>query len=485
MSKPAKNLRRADEAAARALHAERAGNGEQAAVQARAALAFAPQHLVAHEILCRLSAAAGDHVGAATHALTAWGLSPDDQTRRGNLWQLFTHMGTAEQADELERRLQREPGAADDCVLTTAAANALRRDGRPLRAELLYRRALARRPDVFPLYSRLACLCAEQHRLEEADALFQEAARRGGGRDVVTRVAPSFMAELRAGPPAPGLKVDIRQGSGVNDRPLIVYVACDSVYLQTFGPSLVRSLFANAGLDCALALHVVNPDAAAEAALTALTTEYGVDRFIIIRETVDLSAFGAQARTWYACSRFLLLPDLMQHYRRPFLLLDADLMPLRDLNPLLAAGERADFALMSHALKRLDVWSLLYADVVHVRPTPAALDFFDMTRRYVARFLKPGEAHWFLDQAAMAGVWLGGYVDRPAPRVVWHAPDIHSSNLMVAANGDYWCDDAAYFYSVRASAGGARTVAKALRRAGTVAELQTTQPAAAGDGSER
>lgn len=447
--------------------AETAGKREAALAHARAVLALRPDHPQAHDLLCRLLVKE-DRSAAARHALAAWrGGGCKDATQAGNAWQLFTHMGEAEEVARFERAVE-ETG---DCVSLVALGNALRRDGQALRAEACYRQALDRFPEASFTLSRLACLCAEQHRLEEADALFREAAARHGGRDVITRLSPSFLAELKAAPPPAGIAPAMAEGAAVKDRALIVYMSCDAAYFALFAPAIVRSLIDNAGLDAAIALHIVNPDARTEAELDQLLRVHGPDRFIILRETVDLAPLGPQAKTYYACSRFLILPDLLARYGRPILMLDTDLMAIRDLNPLLAATAGADFGIMTNALKRLDIWSLLYADVVHIRPTARAHRFLDLVRRYIRHFLKPGTAHWFLDQAALAGVYLAGFTDEPAPRFAWFPTDMHSSTIMVDGDGNYWTEPHACFYSVRATGGGQTAMAKAKRRAGTIPEL--------------
>lgn len=448
--------------------AEAAGDAAAARTRAAAVLALQPDHAQAHALLCRLLAKE-DMPAAARHALAAWRGMPGDETAAGNVWQLLTHMGEAGEVERFERLLASE---GEECGALVGLGNALRRSGQALRAEACYRRALERFPEVSFTLSRLACLCAEQHRLEEADALFRQAAARHGGRDTVTRTSPAFLAELKGAPDPGGIAPEIAEGAGAAARPLILYASCDSAYFRLFVPAMVRSLVENAGLDAAIALHIVNPDEAVEAELATLLRTHGAERFIIIRERVDLAPFGAQAKTYYACSRFLLLPDLLARYGRPLVMLDVDLMAIRPLGPLLETSAGADIGLMSHALKRLDIWSLLYADVVHLRPTPRTARFLDLVRRYIRHFLKPGSAHWFLDQAALAGACLAGFADEPAPRFVWYPTDIHSTTIMVDADGNYWTEENAYFYSVRATGGGQTTMARARRHAGTIAELK-------------
>lgn len=444
--------RTADRETAMALYRrvlERGGDGDTA--------------VAAHDALARLLAGQ-DMAEAAGHALASWRLAPADPTRRSNLWQLLTHLGEAGDVARFRGR--------DDCVGLVALGNALRRDGQGLRAEQAYRRALELYPDVSFTLSRLACLCAEQHRLEEADALFLQAAERHGGRDCVTRTAPAFLASLREGPPPAGIRATLAEGAGSADRPLVVYASCDAVYARKFLPTMVRSIVEDSGLDCAIALHLINPDAEAEATVAALAAAHGAGRFIVLRESIDLTPLGDNAKTYYACSRFLVLPDLLARWKRPVLMLDVDLLAIRDLNPLLATSAHSDLGLMSHALKRLDIWSLLYADVLHIRPTMGAWRFLDLARRYIRHFLDRGMPVWFLDQAALAAVHLAGFTGEAPPRLTVYPADIHSSTVMVDGEGRYWTDDSAYFYSVRATGGGQHAVHRLKRRAGTTADLK-------------
>lgn len=478
--RPAPELRTARATLDAALAQQAEAAGDRAAAQARwgavlaAGAADGAATVAAHDALARLWVP-DDLARAAEHALAAWRATPGDPTRAGNAWQLLTHMGEAAEVERFERHVAEREDAAG----LVGLGNALRRAGHALRAERAYRRALERFPEVSFTLSRLACLCAEQLRLEEADALFLEAARRHGGRDVVTRVSPAFVTDLKAGPPPAGVTVSLAEGRGVADRPLLLYASCDSNYFRLFVPTMLRSLVEDSGLDAAICLHVVNPDAACRETMLDLARRYGPERFVLAEETVDLAPLGPQAKTYYACSRFLLLPELLRRYGKPMLMLDVDLMAIRDLKPLLATSARADFGLMTNALKRLDLWSLLYADVLHIHPTGRALRFLDLARRYIRHFLKPGTAHWFLDQAALAGAFLAGFTDEPAPRFAWYPTDIHSTTIMLDAAGRYWTDDHAYFYSVRATGGGQTAMARAVRRAGTLGELRAMQAAAA------
>jgi hypothetical protein len=148
----------------------------------------------------------------------------------------------------------------------------------------------------------------------------------------------------------------------------------------------------------------------------------------------------AQRRTFFACARFLLLPEILAHYRAPVLMLDIDAVVLRDVGPLLQqlATEAADLALI-HA-RGADPWARLWADVVLAAPTPAALRYFERVRRYILFFLQQGRAIWFLDQVALFAVWVSDAGESPGLRLIEWPADIQNSNTSHA-----------YFWSLHVS----------------------------------
>src|SRR4029079_15100407 len=51
-------------------------------------------------------------------------------------------------------------------------------------------------------------------------------------------------------------------------------------------------------------------------------------------------------RTYLSCSRFLQLPRPLDHYARPILMLDLDVLVVKDLRPALAAAAGSDLGVI-------------------------------------------------------------------------------------------------------------------------------------------
>jgi len=173
---------------------------------------------------------------------------------------------------------------------------------------------------------------------------------------------------------------------------LIVAAAADSRYIVRFAESYARSFADAAGPGTALHLHVIDPDAEAEAVLARLAGAYPLG---ISRERG--ASFGTR-NVYFACARFLAAPALLAHYQRPILLTDIDLSFRRPIAALAALAGDADIALFEtgHAAPQLRC----DAAVVHLAPTEGAAHFLRILRRYLAEKLR-ADAKWVLDQAAL------------------------------------------------------------------------------------
>ena len=114
-------------------------------------------------------------------------------------------------------------------------------------------------------------------------------------------------------------------------------------------------------------------------------------------------------RTYFACARFRLLPHVMAAYRRPVLMLDTDLIVLRDLSALIEAASEGDLALVASEFHRREPWNWFWADVVFANSTPASRGYFTLVANYIDTLLEQGKARWFLDQIALAACLLNGF----------------------------------------------------------------------------
>ncbi len=219
------------------------------------------------------------------------------------------------------------------------------------------------------------------------------------------RLADDFFASLDTGP-GPELSGNFAQG----DSPL-VFAAADAGYTARFVDLIAGNLAAQAP-GIAFHLHVVNPTAESEAKVArVLELTQGHLDFAVTRETVDLSRYAAPgldplyaAKTYYSCARFLTLPRLVAHYRRPILVCDIDLAPTRDPRPWLDELAACDAG--ANVKIRYDFANRLLATMVYFGDTPAGRRYADLVAAYCRRFLESRTATWTIDQVALHAAWL-------------------------------------------------------------------------------
>ncbi|MBI3507818.1 MAG: tetratricopeptide repeat protein [Proteobacteria bacterium] len=191
----------------------------------------------------------------------------------------------------------------------------------------------------------------------------------------------------------------------------ILFAAADAGYTTRFVDLLAGNLAARAP-GIALHLHVVNPTPESEAKVArAVELTQGHLDLAVTRETVDLARFAAPgldplhaAKTYYSCARFLNLPRLIQHYRRPVLVCDIDLAPTRDPRPWLDELAACDAG--ANVKIRYDFANKLLATMVYFGDTKAGRRYADLVAAYCRHFLATRSATWTIDQVALHAAWL-------------------------------------------------------------------------------
>jgi hypothetical protein len=173
---------------------------------------------------------------------------------------------------------------------------------------------------------------------------------------------------------------------------VIGLVACDSKYLRMFWPIYIASAFGFGG-SATVHLHIVDPQtddvewATDHAGAFAANISITVERY----ERED-------ARAWYATSRFLILPQILRHYRLPVAVTDIDVTFLGPINSLIAD---ADIGLRFKCTGfRVHPWQTIRATALSIRPTPGGILFADSLRALgVGSFqARAGIGMWFVDQ---------------------------------------------------------------------------------------
>ena len=388
--------------------------------------------LAAHLHDTAVKLASSQPVTSARLALAAWALTPDKAEYYATCRSIVIHLGTGElgakvEASTFEEILQADP---NDVVSLLGLANLHRSEARLNKAEALCRQALAQPVGQAFAAGRLASVLAEQCRFGEADALYRLLDRPEAGIERNIRLDPSFMAGLeplaqrfasawRDGPPDSELPPD---------RELVVFASCDSRYFAKYIDAFANST-AKACTQAILHVHVVDPTADTEIQAADIRRRHPGLPFILTSEASPADLDDKTRRVYFACARFLRLPELLEHYRRPVLMLDIDSVILRDISPLLAQAklELADLALV-FGIPR-EPWSRLWADILLAAPTAKSLAFLDQTARYIAHFFRRGTAAWFLDQVALYATHACGLTDQPRPKILEWPMDIQNSGL--------------------------------------------------------
>lgn len=380
-----------------------------------------------------LARIAEDPLLACRLALAAWACRPDDGQTHATARSIFIHLGTGELGKPVEEAEFADALGIDpaDVVALIGLANLHRRAGRLNFAETLYRKAMALHPHQPFAGGRLASVLCEQGRLREAEGLYRGLDHASTGIEAAIRLDPAFLDALSD----PGRSLSAEPaGEG-----LVAFTSCDGRYFTKYIDALANSLAATTP-DCGLHIHVVDPDGETSAHAERLRQRLPGLPIRLSAEPSPPGLDAEQRRVYYACARFLRLPDLLEGYGKPLLMLDIDMVVLRGIAPLLAQLDREDADLaMIHGQPR-DPWCCLWADVVAARPTPLALAYLRKVRAYIAYFFERRDPRWFLDQVALFAVRAAGFAGRPQPAILQWPMDLQNAHT-----------DHTYFWSMHVS----------------------------------
>jgi hypothetical protein len=191
----------------------------------------------------------------------------------------------------------------------------------------------------------------------------------------------------------------------------VLAAACDRRYFQRFAQGFVTSLAAVMPT-AAVHFHVIEADEATLASFAALEAAAPGLKLHLSTEAEGPFRSGA----YYASSRFLIGPALLDRYGVPLVLLDVDVEFAAPLEPLLAAAGTSDFACFRHdgpgPCSRypavLGIWA----------PSPGGLALIERVRRAVLAKLEiPWPFNWMLDQAALGSAMRWARKLRPDIRL--------------------------------------------------------------------
>ena len=282
-----------------------------------------------------------------------------------------------------------------------AAGNALRNQGQFEEAETAYRAALTAMPENLFLLGRVGAILCNQGRFAESAPYFRAASAAGLMPDGMlnfdaarlARLAQSAAWKRASAPVLPALRHAAR-------GEFVFLLSCDSVYFERYAAALVNSVGRNAGIECTMHFHVINPVARVFEIAQSLATRHARVDLVLTQEAADTAA-QTTPKLLYACARFILLPALMDHYRKPVFVLDMDALVMRNLSGLLCAvaGHSAAVPVVNQG--RGEPTEILWAALVYFSTEPSARTLAVLVANYILEEIAEGRGFWFLDQAAL------------------------------------------------------------------------------------
>ena len=107
-----------------------------------------------------------------------------------------------------------------------------------------------------------------------------------------------------------------------------------------------------------------------------------------------------QRSALFASERFLFLAELLAKYNKPLLVTDIDVECIKNPMELFDRLGDGDIGLTKFGIVR-DAWDRYPATAIVVRPTPAAIAFFQRLSGMVIALLNAHTQPWFVDQIAI------------------------------------------------------------------------------------
>lgn len=192
---------------------------------------------------------------------------------------------------------------------------------------------------------------------------------------------------------------------------IVFFVSCDSVYYHQAAIRLIKNFYQWGEKYC-LHLNVVNPTDETVASLADLKEIYPYLAYSFINKVDSMVKESSHQwnfiykKTLYACSRFLILPDLMKIYNKTIVVLDADTVCK---SPVAMFVEKFSKK-FNHEIGVKFNENLLgpgrdcEIDILAFSNTMHAFFFATLLRNYILHFFERDHALWMLDQVGFLAV---------------------------------------------------------------------------------
>ncbi|MGP4788872.1 hypothetical protein ACTXGJ_07045 [Psychrobacter sp. 1Y11] len=171
-----------------------------------------------------------------------------------------------------------------------------------------------------------------------------------------------------------------------------ILISCDFGYFSAYLKSILHAFDER----LIVHLHLILPDNVEELNLSKISEKY--ENIFVSYEFVEKTI--GNVRTYYSVSRYLILPEILNRYKLPTIVADADLDFLNiDLISVVTSVGDNEFALN---IKDNDLpWLKVTAGFNVFGKNTGDADFFNVMIKYIRFCLETGKDGWMLDQTVL------------------------------------------------------------------------------------
>jgi tetratricopeptide (TPR) repeat protein len=179
----------------------------------------------------------------------------------------------------------------------------------------------------------------------------------------------------------------------------VVFFAADNIYFWNYCRALIASIAINSH-QAYIHVHVINPDELVENAIDTFRENFKNISISYTYEVIDVSKMTSDMlKTYFACARFIRLPELMKISPATYLCIDCDCIVRGPLSKLDVGASESD--IIVHRRFVTEEFLEVAAGGLVIMPTPAARQFLERLYSTITGTIEAGEASWFLDQIAL------------------------------------------------------------------------------------
>ena len=187
---------------------------------------------------------------------------------------------------------------------------------------------------------------------------------------------------------------------GETEASFVVCAGMNEGYLDRFGVSAVAAMAAalKSVTGAIFHLHIVDPTPALDDKIDHLRQSAPMLRIGLSTETYRHDIEGYGRAEYYACARFLRAPELIAHYHKPLLVLDADIARLDHIPHVMASFGAGTYGCFEQHWQFPT--NVCHASLVAIGADAIGLRFADLTAKLIARWVV-SQPFWMLDQLTL------------------------------------------------------------------------------------